>query len=277
MAQLVELPNPQLPFPQLAKVGAATPFPRSLLRDRVAIVTGASRGIGRAAAVRLAEAGARVVINYLQRDDAADETITELKELGAQWLLVKGDIADFDVARATVAKTIAAFGRLDVLVANAGIWEGAPIENMPEELWDRVLDANLKGTFTACRAVVPEMKQANSGSIVIVSSTAGQRGEAGYSNYAASKGGQISFAKSLATELAPHIRVNCVAPGWVDTELNAPVFNNGHKEEIAQSIPLRRIASADDVASPIVFLASDWSRHISGEVLNVNGAAVLCG
>ncbi len=277
MAQLVELPHPELPFAQLSPTRAATPFPRNLLRDRVAIVTGASRGIGRAAAVRLAEAGAHVVINYLQRDDAADETISDLKDLGAHSLIVKGDIAHPDVAHSIVEKTLAEFGRLDVLVANAGIWEGAPIEDMPEELWDRVLDANLKGTFTSCRAVVPRMKKAGSGSIVIVSSTAGQRGEAGYSNYAASKGGQISFAKSLATELAPHIRVNCVAPGWVDTDLNAPVFNNGHKEEIALGIPLRRIATADDVATSIVFLASDWSRHISGEVLNVNGAAVLCG
>lgn len=271
MAQLVELPHAELPQ------GAATPFPRNLLRGRVAVVTGASRGIGRAAAIRLAEAGAHVVVNYLQCDEAADETVTELNDLGASSLAVKGDIADVEVVRALVEKTLERFGRIDVLIANAGIWEGAPIEDMPEELWDRVLDANLKGTFTTCRAVVPVMKKASSGSIVIVSSTAGQRGEAGYSNYAASKGGQISFAKSLATELAPDIRVNCVAPGWVDTDLNASVFNNGHKEKIARSIPLQRIATADDIANSIVFLASDWSRHISGEVLNVNGAAVLCG
>lgn len=267
MAQLVEIPRTQ----------EEVRFPRNLLRDRVAIVTGASRGIGRAAAIRLAEAGAHVVVNYLQRDDAADETVAELNDLGAQSLVVKGDIADVEVARSLVDKTLVEFGRVDILVANAGIWEGAPIEAMPEELWDRVLDANLKGTFTSCRAVVPVMKKFGSGSIVIVSSTAGQRGEAGYSNYAASKGGQISFAKSLATELAPNIRVNCVAPGWVDTDLNASVFGDGHKAEIAQSIPLQRIATADDIANPIVFLASDWSRHISGEVVNVNGAAVLCG
>jgi 3-oxoacyl-[acyl-carrier protein] reductase len=272
MAQMVELAKDDT-----ATRDVATAFPRTLLRDRVAIITGASRGIGRAAAVRLAEAGARVVVNYLQRDDAADETIAELEQIGALSLVVKGDIAAPGVAQSLVEKTLARFGRVDVLIANAGIWEGSPIEDMPVELWDRVLDANLKGTFTACRAVVPVMKKAGSGSIVIVSSTAGQRGEAGYSNYAASKGGQISFAKSLATELAPLIRVNCVAPGWVDTDLNASVFNNGHKEEIALSIPLQRIATADDVANPIVFLASDWSRHISGEVLNVNGAAVLCG
>jgi 3-oxoacyl-[acyl-carrier protein] reductase len=267
MAQLVEIPRTQ----------EEVRFPRNLLRDRVAIVTGASRGIGRAAAIRLAEAGAHIVVNYLHRDDAADETIAELNDIGALSLVIKGDIADTEVARSLVDKTLVEFGRVDILVANAGIWEGSPIETMPEELWDRVLDANLKGTFTSCRAVVPVMKKFGSGSIIIVSSTAGQRGEAGYSNYAASKGGQISFAKSLATELAPIIRVNCVAPGWVDTDLNASVFGDGHKAEIAQSIPLQRIATADDVANPIVFLASDWSRHISGEVVNVNGAAVLCG
>ena len=272
MAQLVEIPHAESP-----KTGAATPFPRDLLRGRVAIVTGASRGIGRAAAIRLAEAGAHVVVNYLLRDDAADKTIADLNDLGASSLVFKGDIADVVVARSLVDRTLEQFGRVDVLVANAGIWEGAPIESMAEDLWDRVLDANLKGTFTSCHAVVPAMKKAGGGSIVIVSSTAGQRGEAGYSNYAASKGGQISFAKSLATELAPDIRVNCVAPGWVDTDLNSPVFNNGNKEKIARSIPLQRIATADDIANPIVFLASDWSRHISGEVLNVNGAAVLCG
>jgi 3-oxoacyl-[acyl-carrier protein] reductase len=149
---------------------------------------------------------------------------------------------------------------------------------MSEELWDRVIDANLKGTWAACRAVVPFMKRQHRGSIVIVSSTAGQRGEAGYSNYAASKGGQISFTKALSTELAPDIRVNSVAPGWVDTALNDEVFGDGpNKEKIVEGIPLRRIATADDVALSIVFLASDWARHITGEILNVNGGAVLCG
>ncbi|HWR35156.1 MAG TPA: 3-oxoacyl-ACP reductase family protein [Clostridia bacterium] len=267
MAQLVELPQ----------TATSNPFPRTLLSDRVAIVTGASRGIGRAVALRLAESGARVVVNYLQHDDAAEEVLSGLRELGALAFAVKGDVSDVKVAQSLVDQTVAEFGRVDVLVANAGIWEGAPVEQMKEALWDRVLDANLKGTWTCCRAVVPAMKRVGGGSIVIVSSTAGQRGEAGFSNYAASKGGQISFAKSLATELAPIIRVNCVAPGWVDTDLNTEVFKNGSRADIARAIPLRRIATADDVANPIVFLASDWARHISGEVLNVNGAAVLCG
>lgn len=254
-------------------------FPSHLLRDRVAIVTGGSRGIGRATVQRLAEAGANVVVNYLNHSHDAGDAVAEARELGVQAVAMQADVSQSAHAAALVEKALEQFGRLDLVVANAGIWEGAPVERMSEEVWDRVLDYNLRGTWTVCRAAIPAMKR-QGGSIVIVSSTAGQCGEAGYSNYAASKGGQISFAKSLAIELAPAIRVNCVAPGWVDTELNDPVFgpgNNGYKHEVEQAIPLQRIASADDVANAIVFLGSDWARHITGEVLNVNGGAVLCG
>lgn len=254
-------------------------FPSHLLRDRVAIVTGGSRGIGRATVQRLAEAGAHVVVNYLKHTHEAGDAVAEARELGVQAVAMQADVSQSAQAAALVEKALEQFGRLDLVVANAGIWEGAPVERMPDEVWDRVLDYNLRGTWTVCREAIPAMKR-QGGSIVIVSSTAGQRGEAGYSNYAASKGGQISFAKSLAIELAPAIRVNCVAPGWVDTELNDPVFgpgNNGYKHEVEQAIPLQRIASADDVANAIVFLGSDWARHITGEVLNVNGGAVLCG
>ena len=246
--------------------------------NKVAVVTGGSRGIGRATVARLAEAGAHLVVNYLEHDRAAGEAVRAARHLGVEAIPVQGDVSRAAFASALVDTALERFGRVDILVANAGIWEGAPVEDMPENLWDRVLDANLRGTWTCCRAVVPVMKARGQGAIVIVSSTAGQRGEAGYSNYAASKGGQISFAKSLAVELAPHIRVNCVAPGWVDTEMNDPVFsNNGYKRQVSEAIPLRRIASADDVALAIAFLASDWSRHITGEVLNVNGGSVLCG
>lgn len=163
-------------------------------------------------------------------------------------------------------------------MANAGIWEGSPLEEMTEEIWDKVLDANLKGTWTVCRTVTEVFKKQNGGNIVIVSSTAGQRGEAGYSNYAASKGGQISFTKALSNELAPTIRVNCVAPGWVDTGLNDEVFaDRDFYSRVVQNIPLKRVATADDIALSIAFLASDWSQHITGEVLNINGGAVLCG
>lgn len=252
--------------------------PPGLLRGRVAVITGGSRGVGRATALRLAEAGAQVAISYLSREDAAEQVVREVRARGGEAFAVRADMADLRQAAALVDATVERFGRVDVMVANAGIWEGAPVEELTEEVWDRVIDANLKGTWTACRAVVPAMKQQRRGSIVIVSSTAGQRGEAFYSNYAASKGGQISFTKALASELAPHIRVNSVAPGWVDTELNDSVFHDRvYKEQVTNAVPLRRIATADDVALSILFLASDWAQHITGEILNVNGGAVLCG
>jgi 3-oxoacyl-[acyl-carrier protein] reductase len=258
--------------------GDKTALPASLLRGRVAIVTGGARGIGRATVLRLAEAGADVVINYARNEDAAEEVARLAREFGVQALPLRADVSDVGQAATLIDKTVEHFGRVDLLVANAGIWEGAPVEELSEEVWDRVIDANLKGTWAACRAVVPLMKKQRRGGIVIVSSTAGQRGEAGYSNYAASKGGQISFTKALAAELAPEIRVNSVAPGWVDTDLNNGVFGDKQfKQKITEAIPLGRVATADDVALSIVFLASDWSRHITGEILNVNGGSVLCG
>jgi 3-oxoacyl-[acyl-carrier protein] reductase len=255
-----------------------TALPASLLRGRVAIVTGGARGIGRATVVRLAEAGADVVINYARNEEAAEEVARLAREFGVQALPLRADVSDVSQTAALVDATVKQFGRVDLLVANAGIWEGAPVEEMSEALWDRVIDANLKGTWTACRAVVPFMKEQGSGAIVIVSSTAGQRGEAGYSNYAASKGGQISFTKALAAELAPSIRVNSVAPGWVDTQLNEVVFGDApFKQKIVDTIPLGRVATADDIALAIAFLASDWAASITGEILNVNGGSVLCG
>ena len=255
-------------------------FPRNLLRDQIAIVTGGSRGIGRATVQRLAEAGAHVVVNYIYQTQEAEEAVNSARSLGVQAAAVQGDVSQTHEAAAVVDKALSYFGKLDLVVANAGIWEGAPVDEMSDDVWDKVINHNLRGTWTICRAAVPALRRQGSGAIVIVSSTAGQRGEAGYSNYAASKGGQISFAKSLAIELAPAIRVNCVAPGWVDTELNDPVFGpstNGYKHKVEQAIPLQRIALADDVANAIVFLGSDWARHITGEVLNVNGGSVLCG
>lgn len=253
-------------------------LPAYLLSGQTAVVTGASRGIGRATALRLAEAGANVVVNYFHHKADAEKVVKSCKEFGVGAIAVQADVSKLKDAKHLIKETIKAFGRIDLLVANAGIWEGAPIEEMSEKVWNKVLDANLKGTWTVCHAATSHFKKQNSGNIVIVSSTAGQRGEAGYSNYAASKGGQISFTKALSNELAPAIRVNAVAPGWVDTNLNDPVF---HDEEfvtrVIAGIPLKRVATADDVALSIIFLASDWSRHITGEVININGGAVLCG
>lgn len=253
-------------------------LPNNLLDGKTAAVTGASRGIGRATALRLAEAGANVVVNYFQHQRDAERVVGECENFGVRAVAVRADVSKVDEARRIVETAQTEFGGLDVLVANAGIWEGDAVENMSEEIWDKVLDANLKGTWTVCRAATQLFRQQNAGNIVIVSSTAGQRGEAGYSNYAASKGGQISFTKALSNELAPTIRVNCVAPGWVDTGLNDSVFGDAEfVGRVVEAIPLKRVATADDVALSIVFLASDWSRHITGEVLNINGGAVLVG
>ncbi|MEZ5425058.1 MAG: 3-oxoacyl-ACP reductase family protein [Pyrinomonadaceae bacterium] len=253
-------------------------LPVDLLAGKAAIVTGGSRGIGRATALRLAEAGADVIVNYFQHQNEADEVAALCREKGVRAVSVRADVSRLSEAEELTARAQEEFGRVDLLVANAGIWEGSPVNEMTENLWDRVLDANLKGTWTVCKTVSEIFKRQNSGNIVIVSSTAGQRGEAGYSNYAASKGGQISFTKALSNELAPNIRVNCIAPGWVDTGLNGEVFNDPtFFQRVVEAIPLKRVATADDVALSIVFLASDWSRHITGEVLNINGGAVLCG
>ena len=249
------------------------------LSGRVAVVTGGSRGIGRATVLRLAELGVHVVINYSRQEAAAEAVAGAARELGVEAITVRADVTQMADARRLVQTCIERFGRLDILVCNAGVWEGAPVEEISEELWERIIDINLKGTWTVCREAVPQMKRQQGGRIVIVSSTAGQRGEANVSNYAASKGGQISFTKSLSTELAPHgINVNAVAPGWVETEMNVEVFaDEGLRRKIEASIPLGRIATADEIAYPIIFLCTDWARHITGEVLNVNGGSVLCG
>ncbi len=249
------------------------------LRDRVAIVTGGSRGIGRAVVDRLAEMGARIVVNYVRDSAAADAAVASACSKGVEALAVHADVSKLSEAERLIIETVRRFKRIDILVCNAGIWEGAAVENISEELWDRTMDINLKGTWTVCRAAIPVMKQQRSGRVVVVSSTAGQRGEANVSNYAASKGGQISFTKSLAPELASFgINVNAVAPGWVDTELNQAVFADRDRlDAVNRTIPLGRVATADDIACPIVFLCSDWARHITGEILNVNGGSVLCG
>jgi len=228
------------------------------LRDRVALVTGGSRGIGRAAVNAFASLGANVVINYVRDEQAASEAVDAAERAGVSALAVRADVSHLD---------------------NAGIWEGGAVEALSEDAWDRTMNLNLKGTWAACRAAVPAMKAQRFGRIVIVSSTAGQRGEANVSNYAASKGGQIAFTKSLAAELGPlGINVNSVAPGWVDTDMCAEVFADPNfRKSIEDTIPVGRVATPADIGWPIVFLCSEWSRHINGEVLNVNGGSVLCG
>jgi 3-oxoacyl-[acyl-carrier protein] reductase len=249
------------------------------LRGRVALVSGGSRGIGRALVECLAEAGVDVCVNYARDERAAAEAVRAAEEKGVRAFAHRADVASVRETEELVGAVLKRFGRMDFLICNAGVWEGAAVEELSEELWERVLEINLKGTFALCRAAVPALKRQKFGRIVVVSSTAGQRGEAFVSNYAASKGGQISFAKSLAAELAPHgITVNAVAPGWVLTEMTAEVFSDAEfRREVERAVPLGRVAAPEDVARPILFLCSEWARHITGEVLNINGGSVLCG
>ncbi|MGI8835044.1 MAG: SDR family NAD(P)-dependent oxidoreductase [Pyrinomonadaceae bacterium] len=244
----------------------------------VAIITGGSRGIGRATVQLLAKLGAHVVVNYISDETAAAEVVAA-DARGREAISFRANIAKLDDAERLLDASVKRFKRVDILVCNAGIWEGAPVENLSEELWDRTMDINLKGAWTVCRAAVPIFKKQRSGKIVIVTSTAGQRGEANYSNYAASKGGLIAFTKSLASELAEWgINVNAVAPGWVDTEMTeAALGDDEQRKAIAATIPVGAIATSEDVAGPIAFLCTEWARHISGEILNVNGGSVLCG
>lgn len=247
------------------------------LAGKVAIVTGGSRGIGRAVVDLLSSFGATVVVNYLRDEQAAAATVAKVREHGADAIAIQADVARLAEADRLVNETLERFGRIDFLICNAGIWEGAPVESISEELWDRTIDINLKGTWSVCRATVPVMKRQNFGRIVIVSSTAGQRGEANVSNYAASKGAQIAFMKSLSTELGPFgINVNCVAPGWVDTDMTSQTLaDNARVEAILKEIPKGRVATPDDIAGPVVFLCSTWAEHITGSTISVNGGSVL--
>lgn len=247
------------------------------LTGKVAVVTGGSRGIGRAVVDLLSSFGAKVVVNFVRDEQAATHTVALARERGAEAVAIQADVSQLTEASRLVDETLEHFGRIDFLICNAGIWEGAPVESISEELWDRTIEINLKGTWTVCREAVPVMKQQKFGRIVIVSSTAGQRGEANVSNYAASKGAQIAFMKSLSTELGPFgINVNCVAPGWVDTDMTTAILADKTRiEAIVKEIPKGRVATPDDIAGPVVFLCSTWADHITGSTISVNGGSVL--
>ncbi len=247
--------------------------------SQTVLITGGSRGIGRSAAIMFAQAGADVAINYQAREDAAREVRREAERAGRRCLVFKAEIAREDDVERMVEGTIREFGKIDVLVNNAGIWTSGEMGNMPTSVWEETMRINLDGVFYTTNAVVAHMKGRRRGNIINVASTAAIRGEPLHSHYAASKGALVSFTKSLAVELAAYnIRVNCVAPGWVDTDMCAEVFSDaGFREKVRQSIPLKRIPPPEDVAGPILFLASSLARHVTGEVLNVNGGSVLCG
>lgn len=251
------------------------------LDGKVAVVTGGSRGIGAAAVKMFARAGARVVFSYHRRRDAAAAVASDVRETGGEAVAVRADLRRLADARRLIESAVKGFGRVDILVANAGIWneEDIPIEKMSERDWDGMMATNLKSVFAVIRYAVPVMKRQGGGRIIPISSTAGQRGEAFHAHYAASKGAIISLVKGLSTELAPHnILVNCVAPGWVETEMSLPVLRKPKlRRWVENQIPLGRVATAEEIAGPILFLASDLATFMTGEIVNVNGGAVLVG
>jgi 3-oxoacyl-[acyl-carrier protein] reductase len=247
------------------------------LAGQVALVTGGSRGIGRAVALLLARTGADVGITCQARVADAEKVAAEVRALGRRAWVGAGDLGDEATTARLFAEATASLGPLDIFVGNAGIWpsDDVPLAEMSRERWQQTMRANLDAIFFSTRAALRHMREG--GRVILVGSTAGQRGEAFHADYAATKGAMISLVKSLCVECAPGITVNCVAPGWVDTEMCAEAFANGGRERIAATIPLRRVASPEDVAGPVLFLASPLARHITGEILNVNGGSVLCG
>lgn len=248
------------------------------LEGKVAVVTGASRGIGKATALLFAQAGCNLLINYHANEKAALEAVSNAEKLGVKAKPFRADVSRKTQVDEMIRYTIAEFGGIDILVNNAGIWKYAAIEMMTPEQLRETLDSNLSGVFYVITAAVPHMIKRKSGNIINISSTAGQRGEPFHSHYAASKGAIISLTKSLAAELAPHnIRVNCVAPGWVDTDMSHSSLVGEEREDILQKIPLGRAGTAEEIAGTILFLASDLATYINGEIINVNGGSVLCG
>lgn len=251
------------------------------LSGQVALVTGGSRGIGAATARLLARAGAAVAVTYRTRGDEAAQVVEEIAALhGGTARAFQMDFASAEACKRCVEETVRAFDGLDMFVANAGVWpdEDVPLREMDEARWRHTMAINLDAVFHGTRAALRAMRPG--GRVVIVSSTASQRGEAYHADYAASKGAINAFVKSVAVEAAPDVTVNAVAPGWVDTEMSKRPYERGGgagRREIEAGIPLRRVASAEDVAGPIVFLCSTLARHVTGEILNVNGGAVLCG
>ena len=250
------------------------------LEDRVALITGGSRGIGAATVRMFCKAGAKVVFSYHTARAAADKLVEQCGPENCAGL--QAELTGTAAAKQLVDATVQRFGSIDALVANHGIWppHDAPIEQMTDEQWRKTISVNLDSVFALVKHAVAHMKkQGRGGHVVIVSSTAGQRGEAYHSDYAATKGAVISFTKSVAAELArDNIYVNCVAPGWVETGMTADVLQNpSTQQEILRTIPLRRVGRPEEIAAPILFLCTSHASFITGEIFNVNGGAVLVG
>ncbi len=241
-------------------------------------VTGGSRGIGAACCRLFAEAGAAVAIQYLASGAKATNLLQDLRRISNQpHIKVRCDVTQREHIQKLFDFVEAEWGGLDVLINNAGVWVHEPLAKLDREQLNATLAVNVVGPFLCAGEAVRLLGRSANGSIINISSTAGQRGEAFYSPYAASKGAIISATKSWACELAPAVRVNAVAPGWVDTDMTAQALSGQRREEALSSIPLRRVATPEDIAGPVLFLASPLARHITGEILNVNGGSVLVG
>jgi 3-oxoacyl-[acyl-carrier protein] reductase len=248
------------------------------LSGKRAVVTGGSRGIGRAVSHLLAQAGADVCIGYHSRTADAELAAEELRGHGVNVAMHASDISTPAGARSLIGHCEQALGGVDILVHSAGVWpvEEVPVSELTDERWAHTMKQNVDAMFYVSRSAAKAM--GNGGRIVLIASTAGQRGEAMHADYGTSKGAMISFVKSMAVEVAPlGITVNAVAPGWVDTEMCEIPFANGGKERIAKGIPVGRIATPEDIAFPVVSLCFAGARHVTGEIVNVNGGSVLCG
>ena len=242
---------------------------------KIALVTGGTRGIGKKVAEKFAKEGYNLVLNYVSDNTDINSVIDSFKEYKNEVILVKADVSKFNECENLVKEAIEKFGKIDVLVNNAGITKDGLIAMMKEDAFDRVIDVNLKGTFNMTRNVVPYMMKKRCGNIVNISSVVGVAGNAGQSNYAASKAGIIGFTKSLAKELAPrNIRVNAVAPGFIDTDMTS-VLTDKVKDNIYSQIPLKRMGEAEEVANVVYFLSDDESSYITGQVINVDCGMVM--
>lgn len=248
------------------------------LAGRRVLVTGGSRGIGAACSRLFARAGAAVCVVYRDDDAAAGAVLDELRSHSDEphWIF-RTDLARPDQVERLFASVGREWGGLDCLINNAGVWDENPILAFDLDRYRRTMEVNVLAPFLCMAAAVPLLSRSADGNVVNVSSTAGQRGEADHSPYAASKGAVISATKSWATELAPRVRVNATAPGWVVTDMTTETLSGDRRAEIERTIPRGAIASAEEAAGPILFLASNLARHVTGEIVNVNGGAVLVG
>ncbi|SHI65980.1 3-oxoacyl-[acyl-carrier-protein] reductase [Clostridium amylolyticum] len=243
--------------------------------NKVAIVTGAAKGIGRAIALRLAEDGMNIAINYRSNDVEANNLVDEINKLGVRAIAIKADISDFAQAEGLIKDTLKVFGRIDVIVNNAGVTKDSLLLRMTEESFDSVIEINLKGTFNCIKHVTPVMLKQKKGKIINISSVVGITGNAGQVNYSASKAGVIAMTKSLAKEVGSRgICVNAVAPGFIKTDMTAKLSLKA-VEELSKAIALKRLGLPEDVAKAVSFLASDDSDYITGQVLCVDGGMVM--